>query len=419
MQNFEKKIYDELLKKEYWDLAYDRMIDKPFSNVLFDSLFILKESPVEKDKIAKQLINGNYSWSIPEKLELAKAGTTKKRIVYMYNEVDRYVLGVLYRALSNIFKNEVAENCYSYKRGVNTAQAIREIGKTDFSKQYGLKLDIHAYFNSVKREHLNFCLTELFGNTTGIRKTMDSLFNNDIVLFKGKEINEYKSLIPGCALGSFFANYCLREIDYHFQEQGVIYARYSDDIIFFADTKEEIDYNLTYLLGKISEYGLEVNEKKYTHFNPNEVIVFLGLALSSDGIDISNHAKNKIKKTIKRWIKKGRREIEIDGLPFEIVAEKIIHRFNYRLYKCFIEDARKFGWGYYAFRYITTADSIIEIDYYLKDRLRFLRTGKNNKANHKAITDEELNKLGLVSTYEMYKLFKYDFEYYCEVVSLM
>jgi len=419
MNELEKVIYDELLNKEYWDLAYERLVNKPFSNVLFDNLFVLKENPIEREHIAKQLVKGKYSWSVPEKLELAKSGTTKKRIVYMYSEVDRYILGVLYRALSNIFKDKVAENCYSYKRGVNTAQAIREISKTDYLQQYGLKLDIHSYFNSVKREHLNNCLTELFGVTTGIRKTMDALFNCDTVLYKGKEIEEYKALIPGCALGSFFANYCLRDVDYHFKEKGITYARYSDDIIFFADTEEEIELNLKYLLDKIKEYGLEVNEKKYTHFSPNEEITYLGLALSSDGIDISNHAKEKIKKTIKRWIRKGRREIELDGESFEKVAKKIIQRFNYRLYKCFIEDARKFGWGYYAFRYITTADSIIEIDYYLKDRLRYLKTGKNNKANHKALSDDELHKLGLVSTYEMYKLFKYDFEYYCEVVSLI
>lgn len=419
MKKIENEIYNELLNKEYWDLAYERIVNKPFSNALFDNLFILKESPIEKEKTAKKLINGTYEWSIPEKLELAKSGTTKKRIVYMYNETDRYILGVLYRVLNNVFKTEVAENCYSYKRGVNTAQAIREISKTDFSKQYGLKLDIHAYFNSVNREHLNDCLTELFGINTGLRKTMDSLFNTDKVLYKGKEVIEYKALIPGCALGSFFANYCLREVDYHFKKEDITYARYSDDIIFFADTPEEIEFNLTYLLEKIKEYGLEVNEKKYTHFNPNEEIVFLGLALSEDSIDISKHAKEKLKKTIKRWVKKGRREIEIDCEPFEKVAKKIIERFNYRLYKCFIEDARKFGWGYYAFRYITTSESIIEIDYYLKDRLRYLKTGKNNKANHKAISDEQLYELGLVSTYEMYKLFKYDFEYYCEVVSLM
>lgn len=418
MSKIEEVLYEELSKKEYWDLTYDRMMGKPFSDSFFDNLFIIKETD-ERLHIAKQLIEGTYVWSIPEKLELAKSGTSKKRIVYMYSEFDRYIIGVLYRVLSQVFYNYIAPNCYSYKTKTNTSDAIKDISKTDFLFSYGLKLDIQAYFNSVNRDHLNKCLTELFGEDTGIRKTLDGLYNNDRVLYRGKEIEEYKGLIPGCALGSFFANYCLREIDYYFLEKGITYARYSDDIIFFANSKEELDITLEYLKAMLAKYKLEINENKYVYFEPGEMIEYLGLKLDEKGIDVSTHAKKKMKRLIKRWVRKARMEIEIDGRDFEKVAKRLISRFNYRIYKCFIEDARKFGWAFYAFRYITVTDSLIEIDYYFKDRLRYLKTGKNNKANIKALSNEEIDELGWVSMYEMYRLFKEDFDYYCEVVSLL
>ena len=60
------------------------------------------------------------------------------------------------------------------------------------------------------------------------------------VEFKGQIIEEWKSLIPGCAFGSFFANYCLICCDKYFYDNHIPYARYSDDIIVLANTKEEL-----------------------------------------------------------------------------------------------------------------------------------------------------------------------------------
>lgn len=411
MQGF----YEELINKEYWDKSYNRLNSKIYKNGDYDTLYLIKESE-EYINIVNKLYDGTYSWSTPKKLEIGKSGTTKKRVVYMYSLKDRFVLGVLYRAMNNYFSDLIPRNCYSYKTGVNTSFAVQKLSKTDYTDKYGLKLDISSYFNSVNKEHLYKCIDEIFPEETGIKKTISNLLKSDIVSYKGELIEEYKSLVPGSALGSFFANYCLRDIDNYFENEGIIYARYSDDIILFSDDSSKIKGYVDYIENKISNYGLSINSKKYVHFNPGEEIEYLGLKFSKLGIDVSNHAKTKVKQTIKRWVKKGRREIELDGKSYNEVAGAILKRFNFRMYKCYIEDATKFGWGYYAFRYITLTDSLIEIDYYLKDQLRYLKTGKHNKANIKAITDYELKQLGYISSFEMFKLFKEDFDYYYEVV---
>lgn len=420
VDSISQKVYAELVNKEHWDRTYDRISNRVRQDDFdMDLLYTIKETD-EYLTIVRQLITGTYEWSVPEKLLLAKNGSTKKRTVYMYSGIDRFVLGVLYRALSSLYHEKFAPNCFSYKRGVNTSSAIHYIDNMKKrTKMYGVKLDIQAYFNSINREHLNKCLTELFGNDTGIRATMDELFNNDTISFRGKELEEYKSLIPGCALGSFFANYCLREVDFHFLEQGVVYARYSDDIIILDESKEKIDEYLEYIKEHIFSYGLSINEKKYVHFEPDDEVEYLGLSLSDRGIDISDHAKKKLKRTIKRWIKKGRKEIEMDDKSFDKVARSIVNRLNWKLYKSYIQDERKFGWAFYAFRYITVLDSLTEIDFYLRDRLRYLKTGKNNKANVRALNDEDFRNLGVLSLYDMYILFHEDFDYYKEVAYLI
>lgn len=420
MDAISELVYNEMLKKEYWERAYERLANKPqIDTFVRDTLYYVKEGNEYKD-LALQVCNGTYAWSTPEKLLLSKVGTTKKRVVYMYSMQDRFVLGVLYRALNTLFDDRVSVNCFSYKRGVNTSAAIKHIDKIKSGQSmFGVKLDISAYFNSIDRGHLNNCLTELFGKDSTIRKSMDVLFNNDIITYKGTELSEYKAMIPGCALGSFFANYCLREIDFYFDEKKVVYARYSDDIILLDTTREKVDSHLRYIKNMLAKYGLSINEKKYVYFEPNEPIEYLGLSLSDRGIDISENAKNKLKRTIKRWIKDARKTIEMEDEPFDKVAKKLIKRLNWKLYKSYVKDASKFGWAFYAFRYITVLDSLTEIDYYLRDRLRYLKTGKNNKANAKALKDEDFRDLGVLSLYDMYKLFHEDFSYYYEIASII
>lgn len=418
--DLDSKFKNELLKKEYWDLTYDKIANREKTDSFdLDLLYRIKETDEYKE-IVDKLVTGSYEWSTPEKLLLRKSHTKKKRTVYMYSGLDRYVIGVLYRVTSALYVDSVAENCFSYKRGTNTCDAIHYIKKHKLSNSmFGVKLDISAYFNSVKRSHLTTCLDEVYGTGTGIRKTADGLFADDNILYKGRPQMEYKALIPGCALGSFFANYCLKDVDNHFKELGVVYARYSDDIILFDDSRELVDKHLEFIKGKISEYGLTINESKYEHFLPKDDVDYLGLTLGERGVDISNHAKNKLKKTIRRWVKAGRKDIEMNGRDFEKVARNIVNRINWKLYKCYILDPSKFGWGYYAFRYITVTDSLTDIDFYLRDRLRYLKTGKNNKANVSAINDEQFRDLGVLSLYDMYKLFHEDFDYYCEVISLI
>lgn len=419
----DKLSYDffvEMCKKEYWDRAYERINTKEGNNPFnMDELYVIKETDQRID-LAKQVCSGEYVWSVPEKLLLAKSGTTKKRVVYMYSPLDRFVLGVLYRALSEYHADKLAKSCFSYKRRVNTANAIHYVKKVKQERPlYGVKLDISAYFNSVSREYLETSLTELFGTNTNLRKTMNDLFMDDTVSYKGTEQTEYKSLIPGCALGSFFANYCLRELDWSFEEKGVVYARYSDDILVFGETEDEVNGYLEEIKEKIKECGLTINEKKYVHFKPEDDVEYLGLKLYKGGVDISDHAKKKMKATIRRWVKAARKEIEMKGKPFDKVAAQLVKRLNWKLYKSYVYDTRKFGWGYYAFRYITVTDSLTELDFYLRDRLRYLKTGKNNKANVKALNDDDFTNLGVLSFYDMFILFNEDFDHYCEVAYLI
>ena len=408
----------ELENKEYWDETYMKMsLKQGIAKADIDEMWKAKE--LFSSTIINELMTGTYEWSIPRKVEIAKDGSKKKRVVYIYNIKDRYILGVLYRAVSAYYADKVSNRCFSYKKGNSTSNAIEYIKKNRTTEmKYGVKVDIHAYFNSVSRDKVIKMINELF--TGGLKQTIEKLMLDDRVEFRGQQIQEWKSLIPGCAFGSFFANYTLKECDKYFDDKQVIYARYSDDIIVLEDSKEKLQADLDIITQYLNKYSLTMNPDKYTWFEPGDSIEYLGLKLDDSGnIDISDHAKRKIKKQIHRWCRKGRMEIERDYKDFSVVARRIIRQLNNKNFKCFINHEETFGWCAYAFPRITTTKTLKEIDLYTKDTIRAMKTGKHNKANYKAITEEEFHDLGWVSLVQLYWLFKNDFDYYCEIIELL
>lgn len=412
-----EKLKQELLNNKHWEETYNKMILKQnFSKEDKELLWKLKE--IYKNDIVNDLMSGDYEWSTPRKVEIAKSESKKKRVVYIYDIKDRYILGVLYRAISTYYKDNISDRCFSYTKGKNTSNAIRYIkdNKTD-KLNYGVKVDIHAYFNSVSKEKVIEMINCLFSG--GIKKSIEKLMLNDTVLWKGQEIQEWKALIPGCALGSFFANYTLKECDDYFENKNSVYARYSDDIIVLEDSKEELQKDLDIIMSYLNKYGLTMNPDKYTWFEPGDYVEYLGLKLLGDGtIDISDHAKQKIKKQIHRWCRKGRMEIERDYTPFNAVAKRIIRQLNNKNFFCAINHDATFGWAMYSFSKINTIQSLKEIDFYTKDTIRAMKTGKHNRANYKAMSDDEFHQLGYLSLVEMYMLYRQDYDYFMEVIEL-
>ena len=375
---------------------------------------------------------------------------------------DRFVLGVLYRVFSYCYNDELSAACFSYRKDIGTIDALHYIkeqrDKTseitqDKPEDYiGLKLDIHAYFNSVGKEKLHQDVDELFDrqqsikgvgsevNTDrdikllGIKISIESMLFNDTVNYNGQLIQEYKSLVPGSPFGSFLANWVLRELDLCFIDK--TYARYSDDIIIIENSKDKVDKDLEIILKYIGDIGLTINPEKYQWFNCNDDIEFLGLKLCSNGdIDISDHAKYKIKKQIHRWTLKGRVEIEkqtkennkntsrldkkdIESKEFRRVAIKILRRINNKNFFCAVGSGNQFGWGLYSYPKITTTKTLHELDMYTKECIRSMKTGKHNRSNINAVSDDELKSMGYLSLVQMFNLYRTDRDYFNEVLEI-
>lgn len=349
--------------------------------------------------IANKILNGTYEFSIPEKHLINKINKSKKRVVYTFNEDENMIFKLISYLFSKKYDEKYSSNCYSFRKKHTVRYAIKKLTNyKNINTLYGYKVDIENYFNSVNIDILLDKLRVFLSDDIILFEFIKKILMDDRVMFNGKIINESKGIMAGVPISSFLANIYIQEIDEYFQKEGVLYARYSDDIIFFTD-EENLEKYVYKLKSMIESYKLNLNKDKIQYIKPNEKWEFLGFSYQNGIIDLSTIAKKKIKAKIKRNSKKLRKWMLRKNASYERAISAVIRKFNKKFYQ--VKDNSDLTWSLWYFPIINTTEGLHEIDLYMQSCLRYIKTGKHNKKNYN-LKYEELKRLGyksLVSEY--------------------
>ena len=106
--------------------------------------------------------------------------------------------------------------------------------------------------------------------------------------------------MAGTPLACFYANLYLKELDEAFAGLGLPYARYSDDIIFFAPDSKEVQAGAALIHGILTKKGLRINPEKEHFFGPEDPWVFLGFICREGVMDIAPVSLQKLKAKMRR-----------------------------------------------------------------------------------------------------------------------
>ncbi len=334
---------------------------------------------------------------LPVKKEINKDGTTKKRVVYLFpadfNQLLKGITYLLYK-YDDIF----ADNCYAFRRGIGVNDAVRRICRMEnIESKYCLKVDIRNYFNSIYVPMLLEKLDFLKEQDDRLFVFFQELLMADAVLLEknsttkdstkdGSEaerivVSEQRGAMAGTPIAPFFANVYLRDVDYYFSDAGIPYFRYSDDILLFAESEEELTMLQTELYKLLEEHHLHINPEKEHVSKPGEMFEFLGLCFSERKVDLSEHTKSKIKAKIRRKAKALRRWALKKNLSTEKAAKGFIHAMNRKFYAN--EEDNVFSWSRWFFPNLTTAEGLKEIDTYMQEYIRYCVTGRHYKGNYR------------------------------------
>ena len=347
--------------------------------------------------------------STPELLEINKIGTDKKRIVFRFSEEENFVLKLLAYLASRTYDGLFEENLFSFRFSRGVKQGISYIRRrVDFRNTYSYKADIHDYFNTVDPEKMIALLKEAMPEEPQFIRLFENVLNDPYVI-RNDEVTEWrKGIMAGMPLSGFFANLYLTGMDRWFAEQEIPYIRYSDDVIVFARTEEEIRNYETVIHAFLDREGLEINEHKVVHTVPGETIEFLGFEFHNRSVNLARISVEKIKgklhrkaRALYRW--KQKKDAE------DIRAVKAFVKYlNRKFYNNYVHG--EITWARWYFPLLTSDDRLTEIDDYSIQCMRYIASGNYSKKSYnlRYKTIQDLGYHSLVNSYWRFRNGTYD-----------
>ena len=340
--------------------------------------------------VARAFIRGDGP-GIPERKRINKMGTVKKRTVYCFNQDETRVLKLLAHLLYR-YDACFSPDCYAFRRGVKASDAIFRLRKAlRGRKMWAYKLDIHDYFNTISIPILLPILKDLLADDPPLYAFFERMLTEDRAVADGVIVRENHGVMAGTPTSPFLADVYLMEVDRHFAETGVVYARYSDDIILFAPDRESLEQHKAVLLDFLKKYRLEVNPEKERIYTPDEPFEFLGFRCHGENIDISGAVRKKMKGKIRRAARSLQRWRTAKGIDAEQAMKGLIRKFNAKLFEN--EDPDSLSWSRWFFPVINQTEGLKDIDRYLQKYIRYLSTGRHTRANYR-VRYRDLKALG-------------------------
>ena len=336
----------------------------------------------------------------PRKATISKKSTSKKRIVYIYPEKEAWVLKMMTHQLLRRYDHLFTPNLYSFRAGHGVKEAVGFLRRIPgIGQMWSYKADIRNYFNSIPVETLLPMVEEALSDDPCVYRFLEALLRDPLVLDQGNLIPEEKGIMAGCPLSTFLANLYLRELDALFLKNHWIYARYSDDIILFAPTREELDARIALVHSFLEEKGLAINPEKESVTQPGEPWVFLGVCFRDGVVDVAPVSIEKIKAKMRRKARALRRWADRNHVESVHAARAFIKVFNRKLFENPISN--DLTWARWFFPLIDTDRSLHEIDLYAQQCIRTLATNTHTKRAYN-FRYEDMKALGYVSLVHCY-----------------
>lgn len=241
---------------------------------------------------------------IQEELENKKYKVGRYKEFYIFDPKRRFISALPYRdrviqhALCNviepIFDKSFIHNSYACRKNKGTLRAVNCFTKYCRKNQYVLKCDIKKYFASIDHQ-------VLYG------KILQKIKDKKVLWLIRTIIGSTPD--PGIPIGNLtsqiFANLYLDELDHYIKEEikCQYYLRYMDDLIIFADSREELSIIKIQIANFLNKIKLELHPGKSQIFQTAGGVEFLGYKIYPTHRVITKQNIRRLRKRMKNYFK--------------------------------------------------------------------------------------------------------------------
>jgi hypothetical protein len=340
---------------------------------------------------------GRLTLGPPHRRLLNKADGRKK-VVFTFAGADELLLKGLNRILQTSAAADHSRLCHSFQPGRGPRTAYRDIRRIrGLPRMHCLHLDVSDFFNSIPVEPLIASLPATITGDEPLYRLLATTLRDRRVL-SGDEVivDTHKGVMAGTPLAPLLSNLYLRPLDDVFEQAGVPFLRYADDMVVFGSEHEVLQHGAE-IEERLAALGLALNPRKTRLSAPGEPWEFLGLRYDRGAIDLAGNSVRKLRRRIRRIVRRARKRQD--------PAQAAVRRLNRRLYGIGGRST-DFTWASWFFPLLTVDVTLHRLDRLIQEQLRFAVTGVHSRRNFKAVPYEGLRGVGylpLVSAYRAHQ----------------
>lgn len=275
----------------------------------------------------------------------------KKRTIDMYKGTSEgYKLREVHTHISEVLNRliEINDSSYAYRKEVS----IKDCVNNHVGNKYFLKIDIHKFFESIRKVSMNKILK--MNLSSDIENSYDQNLKGKSYNYKSKTIDSWEGIYDilnlcfvkgrmplGLVTSPVLANIYMNEFDYRIVKEfpNLTYSRYSDDILISSENpfvKEEI---ISFVEQELSLLGLTMNYKKTRYMKLQDVgdhVKFIGLNIikgeDKNYISVGKHYIKNVCQDTTGYLRNNKNTLEKEQIIGEIEYIKFISKDDYEYF---------------------------------------------------------------------------------------
>ena len=239
------------------------------------------------EKLQKSILRGDWSPQPYLNVRIPKKND-EERTIGLLSINDKIVQASIKAVIEPILERTFSKSSYAYRPERGHQKCVRRaMHETRLHKDgFHIRCDIDNFFASINRELLMTRLRQVI-NDEKLLRLIDLCISVGSVEKSLQWVDREKGIPQGAILSPMLANFYLNSFDQSLDSRGIVYLRYSDDIVMWADSQEEAES----ISSVVTEYlssrmGLCLNAPP--EIAPcSEPFEFLGIVISDSKASLS------------------------------------------------------------------------------------------------------------------------------------
>ena len=202
-----------------------------FDSVTADG--VAAQLQINGDRLCRELRDGAYAPMPAVAFRHAKRGGGY-RTLYRLTAMDTVLQNAILEAVTPHCEARFSDNSFAYRTGRGVAAALERYVHLANRFKFAVKLDFVGCFDAFEHEDVERELRTFFEDERLVGLIMKCVTMP--VSEDGAIVQPTKGLLQGMPLAPLLCNIVLHSADRFWEEQGVTFIRYADDIVLFAET---------------------------------------------------------------------------------------------------------------------------------------------------------------------------------------